>query len=502
MRKAQILTVGLAWMLSGATCVPLIGPGTPSPDGLDLSDTVAISVLTPSVSREVPVGTIVPIEWALVNQTGSEGVVTLLARSRLDLSETIIVGGLRLPVTGTSRVDEWNTSGFFRGEYSVIGRIEVGATTQESSAPGRITLNAAPQFEFLEPAADVTLEAAEDPNDPNADPEQPRVRIRWSAFDADGDGNVQIGIDPGLNHASGNEIIISQQPLPAESAAASVSWDGTNSLGQQVDPGTYYLYAEVTDGINEDQVIDGLARITVPPWPDTVTTAITAPTERADLLREEDTLRIEFTLDHDEDTLLDFEVDTDDNHRNGNETAIVDELLIDADTAEDFIIWTGDDTDGIAVPDGIYRILMLVNRDGASPTIMESEDFVYLRNDEEQPLVAALKPDTDITVSAGSDVQVTWRDDVPEGVDARIRVTLDDDSTPDEAVETGEDEIVFLTDRDAVGDQDTLNIRYAELNDLEPGDYTVFVYVDRDGVAPFDHVSIANGLIKVEDDGG
>ena len=342
-----------------------------------------------------------------------------------------------------------------------------------------------------------------DPNDPNADADQPRVQIRWSAFDADGDGTLTIEIDPGQNHASGNEIVISEQPLPDASATASLLWDGTNSSGAQVDPGTYYLYAEVSDGINEDQIIEGLGRITVPDWPDTVVTAIIAPDERADLLREDDTLRIEFTLNHDEDSLLDFEIDSDDGHRNGNEIGIVDELLVDADTSEDFFIWEGDDTNDIAVPDGIYRILMLVNRAGASPSIIESDDFVYLRSEEDQPLVAVLDPDADITVSAGSDIQVTWRDDVPDGVTATIRVTLDDDNQPNEAVETGDAEIELLSGRDAEGDnsQDSLNIRYSELSALGSGDYTIFVYIDRDGVAPYDHISSAVGMITVEDGG-
>ena len=501
MRKPLLLILALAWTALGATCLPLIGPGTPTADGLDLSDTVAITLVTPSVSREVPIGTIVEIEWALVNQSETEAVVTLLARSRADLAETILVGGLRLSTTGTSRVYEWDTTGSFNGEYSIVGRVEAGGETHESSAEGRITLNAAPQFEFLAPTEDTTLEAMVDPNDPNA-AEEPRVRIRWSAFDADGDGTLTLGIDPGQNHESGNEVTISEQNLPEESATGSLLWDGTDSNGEQVDAGTYYLYALVSDGLNDDQLIEGLGQITVPESEEAVETAITAPDERADLLREEDTLRIEFTLDHDEDTVLDFEIDSDDSHSNGNEIAIVDELTVDADTSEDFFIWEGDDTDDIAVPDGIYRILMLVNRDGSSPTIIDSEDYVYVRSDENQPLVAALKPDSDVTVSASSNIQVTWRDDLPDDVEATIRVTIDDDEEPDEAVETGEDEIELLADRDAEGDDslDTLNIRYAELSSLDPGEYSIFIYIDRDGASPYDHVSIPVGKIVVSED--
>ena len=136
MRKPLLLILGVAWAALGATCVPLIGPGTPDTGGLDVSDTVAITLITPSVSREVPVGAIVDIEWAVVNQSESEGVVTLLARSRADLAETIIVGGLRLPVTGISRVYEWDTTGFFNGEYSIVGRLEAGGEVHESLRAG------------------------------------------------------------------------------------------------------------------------------------------------------------------------------------------------------------------------------------------------------------------------------------------------------------------------------------------------------------------------------
>jgi hypothetical protein len=102
-------------------------------------------------------------------------------------------------------------------------------------------------------------------------------------------------------------------------------------------------------------------------------------------------------------------------------------------------------------------------------------------------------------------VLIKWRDDDPSE-SARIRLTIDDDATPDEGVETDDPEEVIPSadwdDLEAEGDgvQDTFSFYIGD--DREPGRYWIFAYIDRDEAAPWDNVAIAAGQIVVEDPTG
>ncbi len=500
MKYAVLAALALSAVLVGATCVPLID--LDEGNRLDTGSKLEVSALKPAVSRSVPSGAVIEIEWTAVNLTGADAVGTVIVRSRQDFSDTILEGGLRLPESGGTRVVTWDTTGFEGGEYSILVRVEAGTRTVEDSAPGRITINTPPTLEFTEPTeATVLGEPQPDPNDPNNTIESDTVTIRWTSFDPDGDGNASISIDPDLDHDSGNEIVIKEVNIPAEAGFDSMAWDGTDVEGERVEPDTYNIFASISDELNEARFVDGLATITVPEEPNepNYATAITEPAEDTDYLRGDEPFTITFTLDEPNSVLVDIEFDSDDNHRNGNERNLLSQRVIDPNTHEDSFDWGGLGSDGKPILDGIYRLLLIVNRGTSAPQIVESEALVFRRSEQDQPLIALLEPATDKTVEAGEFVFIKWRDDDPTE-SARIRLFLDDDNIPNEDLETGEAEIEILPEpREAAGDGvlDTFNYRVE--GTLVPGRYYIFAYIDRDDADPIDDYSIAGGQIVIED---
>ena len=283
MRYGILAAMASAWALAGTTCLPL-RLSEPSEYGPEKS--LGVSIVSPASDREVPLGATVEIEWTAGNLTGSEAIVTILVRHRASRAETILAGGVRVGETSGVRTVTWDTSGFEYGEYSVLARAEADGLLEETSGAGRITINSPPSFEFTAPTEDIELplepeqeeEPAEDANAPAVE-ETGTIFIRWTAFDPEGDATARIGIDPDGDHENDNEIVIAERDLPTTSTDDALEWDGTDLDGDPVDAGIYNFYAIVSDEINEQVIVDGPARITVPTRPDPVETAITAPDE-------------------------------------------------------------------------------------------------------------------------------------------------------------------------------------------------------------------------------
>jgi hypothetical protein len=335
--------------------------------------------------------------------------------------------------------------------------------------------------------------------DPNAPDEVPTVTIRWTGFDLEGTANLEIFADPDADHESGNELSLVQAVLAAAAEIDTFEWDGGNADASEDEDATYTLFATVDDGVNPAQTIEGLARITVPlDSTMTFTLEFQAPDEDIEFLADDDPLAIEFTLDEKDDVLIDLGIDTDDDHTNGNEQLILFQRLIEKDTNEESFDWDGTDRHGDAVDDAIYRVYIVVNRGSGTPQTLNADGLVLRRAETDTPLIAMLEPASDRTKDAGDFETLKWRDDDP-AESATVRLTLDDDEFPDEAVETDEDEIEILADRQAKGDgvQDTFAFQVP--SDLGPGTYYIFAYIDEDGAAPYDHVSTAAGQIIIED---
>jgi flagellar hook assembly protein FlgD len=496
-------------LLVGATCFPLfeLDPTEEPSSGAKL----AVSVIAPGEDHEIPMSTtdpaakVVTIQWTAANLTGATGLATVFVRSRADFADTILEGGLRISESAGDQSVEWDTTDFPGGEYSIHVQVEAGGLSEEATADGRITINTAPTFEFTDPTEDTELVERDpnDPNDPNAAPLPAQITIAWTSSDPDSDGSAEIGLDPDRDHESGNEITIYEFEIPRTAGDDSIDWDGTSAAGEAVEEDTYYLFALVSDGVNDDDIVEGLARIIVPEE-ESFELAVTQPAEDTEFLAGDDPLTIEFTLDEDDDVFISLRIDPDENHRNGNEITILSRYLVGEGTNEDSFDWDGDDSEGDPVDDGIYRVFMAVNRGSDSSTIVEADGLVFRRSAEDQPLIALLEPDSDETIvyREGGEVLIEWRDDDPSE-SARIRLTIDDDATPDEALETDDPEEVIPSadwdDLDAAGDgvEDTFAFYIGD--DRAPGRYWIFAYIDRDEAAPWDNIAIAAGQVVIDD---
>ncbi|MBI5866516.1 MAG: hypothetical protein HZB38_18765 [Planctomycetes bacterium] len=456
----------------------------------------AISSVRPSASRTVGRGDIVEVEWTSVNNTSDDAIITVLVRKRDDRAETILLGGVRVADIGDHQSIDWNTTDFVRGRYNVVIQIAAGDQSTEEVSSAIITINEPPTLGFTEPLTDTTLE-----NDADlSDDETPKVIIRWSGSDPDGDGRMSLELDSDVNHDSGNEVVLVTKDLPEVGTIDSFEFTGNDKDSSRVDAGTYAYFARLTDGKNAERLAEGLARITVleAPEPNTNTLAVTKPSADTSFVAGGNPIDITYTLNETKDVLIDLKIDTDDSHTTGNEQIILSQRLVSSSTREDTFAWDGNDSTGTPVQDGIYRVFILVNRGSGTPGSAQAEGLIFRRGEENKPLIAVIGPTSDQTVRGGQNVTVSWRDDDPSTT-AKVFIYLDDDRFPQEATETGAAERLLLADRSASADDVSDTFVFGMPADLAPGTYYLFAYVDRDAAAPYEHSSVAAGRLIIAD---
>ncbi len=457
---------------------------------IDRGIELGVSVLTPSASRTVPQGTVVAIDWTASNLTDEIATVSVFVESRTDLTRTILVGGERIDAGTATRTAIWNTADFPGGSYSIRAEISSDSLRGEATAPGRITIDQRPEFAFAAPFVDTAL-----PTDGGDDD---FISIRWSGSDREGGATVRLSIDPDLDHDSGNEIEILERDLPDDAQVDSFDWNGNNSDNTRVASATYNLFAVIDDDVNPDLVVRGLAKLVVTDLPTALTTKIVEPDTDSDFLTSSATFRLDLTFNQDADVLIDLKMDTDDNHTNGNERTILQQRLIGKDTDRDGFDWNGTDVSGAALPDGLYRPVLVVDTGSGTPSTSQADGLIFRRAATDQPVIGVLEPATQQSVSAGSFVRIQWRDN-DGSTDATVRLVYDDDATPNEAAETNAAETTILSNRLAKDDGVSDSFSFQVPASLAPGTYYVFAYVDRDGVTPFDCISIAPGRFQIPD---
>ena len=479
-RYGLLLLATLSGLLSGASCLPLIDrTGQNPPTGT----TLAAVVTDPAGDRDVPQGQSLTIEWSAVNRTNQDATVSILVENTDDSTQTTLAEGLTVDSEVVDGVFEWDTTGFDPAVYSLIAKIQTATDSAESTGPGQVTVNEPPTFEFTEPSSPETVDSSG------------TVTISWTGGDANGDGTARLGIDLDTDHESGNEIFISEQSLPVEAGDGIFDWNGNDDSGDRVDAGTYNLFAVVGDGANDDQIVNGLARITVL---EEIDLGITEPSEDVEFIVGDPALTIDFELDEEDDVLIDLKIDTDTNHANGNETAILLQRVVTADTTSDSFDWDATDATGAAVDPGIYSLFIVMNTGAGTPQTAGAAGLVFRRDDADQPLIGLLQPSATVRVLPGEFVTIRWRDDDPTE-DATIRLSIDDDRIPGEATETGEPEVEILTDREADPDGIQDSFAWQVPSMLVPGTYWVFAFIDSDAAAPDDHSSISPAVIVVRD---
>jgi flagellar hook assembly protein FlgD len=498
MRVCVILLVGGLWALMAGSCTPLLD--------LDAGETLvtpgrelAVSVLAPATDRTVASGSRIAIEWTAANLTDSDAFVTVLVRSREDRVETIIEGGVRLSGRSLGDTIDWNTTGFAGGRYNAIVRIEAGDAEHEDISAGVVTIEGAPTLEFTAPLADVAMT---DPDTENTDNDEISFTIRWSASDPENNGKLTLNVDPDGDNNNDNHVAILERDIPAGGGFDEFAWKGLDIEGERVEGGTYRVIAVLSDTANSDIRVVATGRLIVPPKPpEPGTLEFTEPTEDVEYRPAAGVTRnFAFTLPGNEESLVDIKADSDDRHQNGNELILVSQRLEADGVASDSFQWNGTNSAGADVPDGVYRVFLVQTLASATtPRTVEAEGLVFLRREENKPLVGALTPDADQTLAAGAFLTIRWRDDTPGDAASTIVVAMDDDPNPQEGTETDDPEVELLTGRDAKMDGILDTFSYQIPSSLAPGTYHIFVYVDRDGARPYENGSKAGGRVIIRD---
>ncbi len=497
-RKLVLVVLALGGLVAGGTCIPAGGVDGEEDGALARAEKLAVAIQTVLADETVAAGDPVDIEWTAGNLTGQPATVTLLVESRTDLTTTVLTT-TTFDGTGEGGDYEWITSDF-SGAYAIIARITAGDDAQEDQAEGIITVDPPPTFSFTAPTTVVNLDPHETPLIP--------VTISWVAGDTD--GTAEIGIDTDADHGAGagddedkqedrNETIIHTFTLADPAEPNSIEWDGTDDSGNIVPAGTYYIYAIARDGVNADVLAEAEGFVVVAEAPEEeeeeTGVVIAQPEEDAEFLVGGDPLEIEYRLNNSSsDALVDIKIDPDDNHRNGNEITILEQQFVEKDTDPDIFEWNGDDADGNAVDDGIYRIFLAVSYGAGTPQTHEADALVFRRSAEDKPLIALLKPNSVQNVEPGDYVSIEWRDDDPDG-EAKIWIEIDDDGVPGGAATE------ILSGRNASGDgvEDTYNWQVPSLATVPADTYYLIVYIDADDDGTAEHSSSSTAAVVVED---
>lgn len=505
MRNAIAMSALAVLALPSVGCLEilnLLAPGSVNPPGGNTNvpaTSLGIVVEAPTSDVNVPSDSQVSIRWSAANRTSRTARVTILVEQLATGTETTIADGLAVDAASGTITTVWSTAGFDAGVYRIRARITLDSTVREDTAPGRVTIDAGVTFAFTRPTSDVTL--------PESDP----VEISWTGFDPEGNGTLQLFVDPDSAETTANRILISEQTLAETADAEEMSFDGSglDSNGARVDADTYNIVAVVDDGVNPLATFVADGQVTVPEEMEnnTAELAFTMPEEDTTFLTTDDPLAIALNINQGSDALVDIAIDTDDNHANGNETTILSQRFIEAETDTTEFDWDGTDSDGTDVDDGIYRLFFVSSTGAGTPIIEESESLVFRRSSEDQALIAIQTPGSVLTLNPGQFLTITWRDDLvdddpDDDVDpeATIRIVLDDDNMPNEGVETDEDEIEILADRDAFPDDVQDTFQYRIPNSLTPGTYFIFAYIDGpDDPNDPDHISVGPAAVIIED---
>lgn len=484
-RGELLLILTLAWLVLGATCVPLYQEPAPK---LPPGNPLGVSIQAPVADGNVPQGTVLDIRWTAVNDTELAATAQLLVESRVDLQQTVIEAGV--PVSGRRQLTtSWDTAGFAEGLYVIYAKISTSEDAASATGLGRVTVDASPTFQFTKPTTNVAKGSAD-------------LEIAWSAFDQGGKGKAKVGLDPDSDHTGGNEIYLHEATLAESTTEGSFDWNGKDLDEKTVAAGTYKLFAQLTDETNPETFGDAGVQITVPAEGENkgpLTLGIVSPDQDVSFLGSDVPLEIKFSVNELNDVLIDLKIDTDDNHNNGNERAILSQRLVSGGTQTDTFSWNGKYADGTVAPNGIYRLVIVMNTGGAEPETAEGKGLVNRRNTARQPLIAMLAPADILTVNAGDYVRIRWRDDDPTK-DATIRITMDDDPNPGE----GEIETPILSGRKAGGKSEVEDSYLWQVpNTLAPGTYYVFGYiappVGNPGDPEVELASVAPGRLIIKD---
>jgi len=377
----------------------------------------------------------------------------------------------------------WDPTGLTPGRYFVFARIDDGVA--DPTRP--VTVEATGTIAVQADADDPTIVLTEPAGDLTAVETEP-VEIRWDDQNTSAEARIALRYDddprPDQGGAEINEPERTiQTDLPADPDGDQDrhlwDWHPEDITQQAVPAGEYYLFAYIDDdGDPLDGTFDALAvaigKVTIPNTAPELAFVRLDPDADGDYgnafdLAAEDAEVVPGTSpritwndrDPDDDAQITLWLDADEDHDNGNEVQLfqvgpVSEDLDDGPGGQDgesqYDWQETRKADGSPLEDrGQYTLFARIDDGQGHAELIEAVGKINFRDSVDQPVVVITSQAADVSVDAGDEVTVTWRDLHVSGNET-ITIVYDDDGEPDEPAETGQPEQVIQEGILAVAD--------------------------------------------------
>ena len=344
----------------------------------------------------------------------------------------------------------WDLSNLAKGYYYIYAVISDEAGTSYDYIDAPVLVNKAPQFEFLSPVVDQTVIIGA------------TVTVSYSAYDKDDEIDITLYLD--------------DNNTPSDRFAVPLAWGEDMVEGEDVEisvssalieAGTYYLVAQVDDGVNSTlfEYADAIIRFVTP---GTKYITIENPSlADSQVVQTGKTFRI--TWDDSDDDFLEeaflkffyspknygytgtpitgIDWSEDGTVLDPQNYPVYDPFVDDTTMEEDAYDWNLESV----TPSGIYYLLAVM-KDPISTTYKYSSYPLVI---DKPPMLTFTNLDQPITVRQGSSFVVAWDDSDPDD-NAEISLFLDTDTNPHNSIGLP---IVTGIAEDPDGDADNYTVR-------------------------------------------
>jgi len=230
------LGVGAVFQLGGCpTANPLEYVAGSTGQRTVLRSEPLVEVLTPVSDLSIAGGTQVEVNWRAFAATRTSVLKVILDKDQDPENDNETVAYVNLPLTQSSALVD--TTRLSQGTYYVgVVMLAVGEVVAFDYAPGRVTIDQAPDLFFKSPRGNFAYDRAAAIT--------PTFRVEWELDDPDSTNTVEIFLDPD-DIPNGNEVFLYRS---TSQTGDSFSFDLPTA---EFEPGVYRLLAIVSDGRNK-----------------------------------------------------------------------------------------------------------------------------------------------------------------------------------------------------------------------------------------------------------